>query len=166
MIYAMTFCVSLDDGQELEEWDCSTCRGYEAPTPFDAVKAHWGHCWLDDPGTDQERFVAWLNSDDYYSQYEFHVIGLDGSHWIVSFEVVPIGVTEEPIEGSRHNVRRRVLWGERNVKTEPASAEHAAAYPARWEFVTEEQAAKAREADPMAYDDGAGWWIRDFEETK
>lgn len=164
MIYAMTFLVSLDDEQELEEWDCSTCKGYEAPTPFDAVKAHWGHCWLDDPGTDRERFVAWLNGDDYYSQYEFHVIGLDGSHWIVSFEVVPVGVTEAPVDGSRHDVWRRVIWGERNVQTVPASTEHAAAYPARWVFVTEEMAAAEKAADPDIMD-SAGWWIHDFEEA-
>ena len=162
MIYAMTFLVSLDDDQELEEWDCSTCKGYEAPTPFDAVRAEWGHCWLDDPAMDQERIRDWIGGET--DEYEFHVIGLDGSHWIVSFEVVPVGLTEELVEGSRHDVRRRVVWGERNVKTEPASAEHAAAYPARWEFMSEEQAAAETLKDPYGMA-SAGWWIRDFGET-
>lgn len=159
MFYAMTFFVDLDDPDEMEEWDCSTCKGYEAPTPFEAVKAHWDHCWLDDPATDAERFLAWLDNECY--SYTFHVIGQDGSQWLISFDIVPVGVTEKTVEGSRHDVRRRVLWAEKNVLTEPCSPEHAAAYPARWEFVTEEQAAKAKETDPDA--SGSGWWICDFE---
>lgn len=150
--YAMTFFVGLDD-DELEEWDSTTCRGVEAPSPAHAVHLEWSHCWFEDPATDNERFIQWFEGD--VNHYDFHVICReDGSQWIVSFDVVPVEFDLET---------RAITWGYANKTTVPCSGEHAAEYRPVWVWVTAEQEAVAKAKDPLT-DEREGWWIETFED--
>lgn len=149
MYYATSF-FDIDD----EEWCDSSCEGHEAASPEDAVRATWGHCYLDDPATDRERLEEWFSGRT--DTPEWHVIALDRTHWIVTFEIRPVAF-EDGENG------RRVRWEMHHVSTISAPHEHAAKYPARWRYVTSEEA-KADVADGCNWM-SEGWWIDHFCES-
>jgi hypothetical protein len=143
MFYCMTFA------DENEDWDVGDHYAHEAATPFDAVQKAWGHCWLNDPGTDPERIQAWLEGEPDGAK-AFHVISLDGSQWLVAFEVHPVGFDA---------AKRCIVWEMRHVETAPH--EQADRHRAKWIWVTAEHAAAERAADELSNAD-EGWWIDHF----